>query len=513
MIVWGQVLDPDGKPVVGAQMVLSAIEQDLGDRRLGMTGPDGHFEVAIPGTAFSPADAGLEPRAALVAIAPGLGPDWWPIDPAKRAEPVILRLRRDDVPIEGRILGRDGRPIAGVGVEVGVIADFPDEQIKKLRETVPKVGEPSFDLDPGNVYEPGEGDPIRPVRTDADGRFRLTGIGRDRMVVLSMSGGSIEQSQVFVSTSAALVGKPLVIPGAGDEKIEGSRFDLTVAPGRTLEGTVRDRETGQAIADARILCLSTAGGSASGSSDAGGRYRLEGVPMGQEVFLTVDAYKQPYIKASLTLEDQADPARLDIGLTRGVWAAGRVTDAANGKPVKATIHYCPARDNPHAKDCPDAPFLDDRLPYGSVLETDRDGRFRAAVLPGRGLISVQAREPGFLKTRPLDQGAALEFLHLRNTSYLNVSSHAFRPIDPPADKGLDIPEIRLARGGSSTSASPIRMAGRWPEHASAAASSIGPTCDCVPCRATSWLSATRNPATRRRSYSSRSNARSVGWSC
>ena len=94
--------------------------------------------------------------------------------------------------------------------------------------------------------------------------------------------------------------------------------------------------------------------------------------MGQEVFLTIDADKQPYIKASLTLEDRADPARLlDIGLKRGVWVAGRVTDAANGKPVKATIHYCPARDNPHVKDCPDAPFLNDRLPMGAVGDRSR----------------------------------------------------------------------------------------------------------------------------------------------
>ena len=130
-------------------------------------------------------------------------------------------------------------------------------------------------------------------------------------------------------------------------------------------------------------------------------------------------------------------------------------DAANGKPVKATIHYCPARDNPHVKDCPDAPFLDDRLPYGTVFQTDRDGRFRAAVLPGRGpprRAGPRARFPENPAARP--GSGRLEFLHLRNTSYLERFI-ARVPADRPArGQGPGHPGYPTGtRAGPSTSAS------------------------------------------------------------
>ena len=44
--------------------------------------------------------------------------------PRARGE-LTLRLRRDDVPIEGRIIGLEGRPVPGLTVSVAYIAEFP----------------------------------------------------------------------------------------------------------------------------------------------------------------------------------------------------------------------------------------------------------------------------------------------------------------------------------------------------------------------------------------------------
>ena len=109
-------------------------------------------------------------------------------------------------------------------------------------------------------------------------------------------------------------------------------------------------------------------------------------------------------------------------LKRGVWVEGRVMDAATASRSRPSILYYPPRDNPHVKDYPDALFLDDRLPHGSLFPTDRDGRFRAAVLPGRGLLTVQAREPGYLTAGRSTRKRPASSFTSTSTSYLNVSS-------------------------------------------------------------------------------------------
>ena len=49
LVLRGRVLDPDGKPVAGAQLVLNVPTEEPGERRsLGKTGPDGQFTVSIP---------------------------------------------------------------------------------------------------------------------------------------------------------------------------------------------------------------------------------------------------------------------------------------------------------------------------------------------------------------------------------------------------------------------------------------------------------------------------------
>ena len=189
------------------------------------------------------------------------------------------------------------------------------------------------------------------------------------------------------------------------------------------------------------------GNDASGTSDAQGRYRVEGMTRGSQCLLTVGVDNRPYISVSRLIEAQAgpDPVRLDVALKRGVWVEGRVAKASNGKPVKATIYYYPARDNPNVKECPDAPFLQARRPGNLLIETDGDGRFRTAVVPGRGIIVVQANAAGYLVVDPVDAKVAQEFLYLLDSPQTLISQ-ALLPIDVPADKSLTLPESRLRQG-------------------------------------------------------------------
>ena len=99
------------------------------------SGADGRFEVAIPRKALerSGADGNGSPDR-LAALAAGLGPDWVKIDPKSAGGELRIRLRRDDVPIEGRIIGLEGQPVPGLTVSLATISEFSADLLKKLRD-------------------------------------------------------------------------------------------------------------------------------------------------------------------------------------------------------------------------------------------------------------------------------------------------------------------------------------------------------------------------------------------
>src|SRR5262249_54902920 len=131
-------------------------------------------------------------------------------------EALELRLVKDDVPIEGRILDLQGRPIAGVEVGVRAVkattgndltpwldalrtrrsaydveSDFfthtwyPPDDIRLGPSTIPRKdgdGLTVVKFDRAIIF----GSPIAPVVTGADGRFKIAGIGRERLATLSI---------------------------------------------------------------------------------------------------------------------------------------------------------------------------------------------------------------------------------------------------------------------------------------------------------------------------------------
>ena len=169
LVVRGQVLDPDGKPAAGAEVLLSVPGQRL-DRevsRLGATGPDGRFEVSIPRASLVPKGGSVQDgpwrSPAIAAASPGRGPDWSLIDPAKPVEAITLKLRRDDVPIEGRVISLEGRPIPNLSVRIASIFEVPPATMNKLRDgngKNPAVWEDLF-----NAFDPGREGRF-PVRAD-----------------------------------------------------------------------------------------------------------------------------------------------------------------------------------------------------------------------------------------------------------------------------------------------------------------------------------------------------------
>src|SRR5262249_52558002 len=156
---------------------------------------------------------------------------------------------------------------------------------------------------------------------------------------------------------------------------------------------------------------------------------------------------QPYIKFGKALDEPRGigPVHLDIALKRGVWAEGKVTNRATGKPVKAVVVYFPFRDNPNVKDCPGATFLNNHVGDEPQSPTDAEGRFRTPVLPGGGLLAVQVSEPGYLTAKPLDGKAVANVLFSPDIDfqYYQYPYHALVPIAAPAGRNLVLPDIVL----------------------------------------------------------------------
>jgi hypothetical protein len=355
------VLDPDGKPIAAARIVLGlpALEPGVmsNPKHLTTSGADGRFEAAVPKGLVE--DSSTERQSAgygpvIAALAPGFGPDWAKLDTRSQEREFSLRLRRDDVPIEGRVVSLEGRPVVGVTVHVSALAEVPDGFLKRLRDNAGNMNMVLWN-EARNALFMGNDEGVPAVHTGPDGRFRFTGVGRDRFIYLVIDGRSIEQSFNLVLSTADPAYTPIPLAGEGEGQLKGPRFDVTVKPGRVIRGVIRDRDTGSPVKGVHVrswaMGLST--------SDDQGRFSIAGQPKRNNHVIEVIAQGQPYIKLEKSIGDSPglDPIDVEVTLKRGIWLDGRVIDRSTGRAVTAVVQYYPLRDNPHLKDCLDASFL------------------------------------------------------------------------------------------------------------------------------------------------------------
>jgi RNA polymerase sigma factor (sigma-70 family) len=401
--VTGRVLDPQGKPVKGARVLLfrGAFRQRP-DRTV--SAPDGAFRFNLD-TANWKVPEGYRAQRAVMAVAPGFGPavvfggEAWP------PRDLTLRLAKDDVPVKGRILDLQGKPVAGVtarvtGLKIPKTADLT-AWLKVLR-TNPKDGIRLEYASFNGLAIVDLGDLFPPVKSGADGRFRLTGLGRERLFDLRLEGPMIETSQVRVRTRA---GATYRVPEEGRYRRSarityyGAAFDHVAGPTLPVVGTVRDKDTGKPLTGVTVRSTRLPGNSAFGggwvqtTTDRRGRYRLTGLPKTADNALVAQpAGGQPYLASTKRVGDCSGftPVMVDLELKRGVRVMGRITDAVTGKPVRGRIDYFYFADNPNRKDYP-------ATSNWMIFVSRRNGTFQGVVLPGRGLLAVRAFGEGYLR--------------------------------------------------------------------------------------------------------------------
>ncbi len=251
-----------------------------------------------------------------------------------------MRLVADDVPIRGRILDTQGRPIPGVNVHVGTIEEPPAGDLDALFSTG-TIQEGRFSARFANAAwwtKEGIQWVKKTIRTGPDGRFQIDGAGRDRLVLLEFDGPGIESGKMWAMTRVAPTLRQALFP-----------------PWRELRSCRRrvqaDRGCGPAQGDRSAsggslrLGIRPAGdrGDARAITDKDGRFRFDGLPK-------VASYKvhasprqgQPYLPASTVVADTPglEPIPVTLEMLKGIVVRVRLIDKATEKPVAVhSVHH------------------------------------------------------------------------------------------------------------------------------------------------------------------------------
>jgi protocatechuate 3,4-dioxygenase beta subunit len=402
--VTGQVLDADGKPCAGAKLSLwtDAVKKPADMPVLAVTDADGRFRLQV-------GKADRERGAKIVAKGKDQGPDWIEVAKLDKRTSVTLHLAKDDVPINGRIIDLEGQPVAGATIEVGRLEE---SSLGPWIELAKKGVSNHYDRDLAAEALDG----ATTVTTGKDGRFRMSGFGRDRVVLLRVRGEGIEHCVFWVITRDELVAGLRT----GPYGTYSATFTHHALPSKPIVGTVRDRATGKPLAG--ITVLSSYYNNRWARTDEKGEYRIDGAAKHDKY--SVSAGSAPYLNC--TKMDIADtpglePLRVDFDLDRGVAITGRLTDKTTGKPVRGYLGYIPLADNPNVKNFSELGKL--HIIASDEGHAKADGSFTVTAIPGPGVLTARADdEDQFLPAEP-------EGIKLAQNIILD-GYHAVIPVNP-----------------------------------------------------------------------------------
>jgi RNA polymerase sigma factor (sigma-70 family) len=388
MEIRGRVVGPDKKPVAGAKLYLPRRSKEQRQERndvavvqRGVTDKDGRFRLEL-----SRRGVPLERLIPLLAAADGFGLAWVELTAKERPDDVTLRLVKD-VPIRGRLLTTEGKPIAGVTVTVAGLMAFErlDDFLRVFRRETKHFDEGTgarrLSLPLNDVLH------VQP--TDKDGRFDIKGVGVERLAGLAVKSAVVAPATILVVTRTDFDAKAYLksVLRPKDERMPplfGPSFEHVVDRAvakeeRAIEGVVREAGNGKPVAGAAVQALGV-----SVLTDAEGRYRLVGMRKTAEYRLYVTAPNNlPLIGRWLRVTSTADrkPMQVDVELTRGVVITGQVHDKATGKGVaNCSVHGFPLPENKTTKT------------EGLALYSQGgdDGRFRLVTVPGPVVLLAQA---------------------------------------------------------------------------------------------------------------------------
>jgi RNA polymerase sigma factor (sigma-70 family) len=470
--VRGRVLDPDGKPVAGAEVLIrhftpsgwSWTRPEMGRRgqrgRVATSAADGrfHFDLDKESSDWPWGDEPAWHQAQIAAVAPGLALAWADAGSLLKGDEAILRLVRDDVPVRGRVLDAQGRPVAGSTVRIRQIAALangvdPDAMLA--------LGELESDQTAawyGDVSEAPLPGAQNTLRTGADGRFEIRGIGRDRIGALDFRGPMHADGTLYVMARASTAQpKPRPRP-AGRERemlfhgsppkplLVGAIFDYIVGPAKPITGVIRSKATGKPLAGIKVVGQEGATWtSVVTRTDEAGRFRLAGLPKGEVYKLEANQGYGAVLQfqsAQITVTDTEGlkPIETTLELPKGVMVTGRLIDPLTGGPVPlGQVSYCKLPTNHNDGD------------GAETLKRLADLTFRLTVPPGEGMVFVTAWGKDLpyarARLRKADKGKGVGGIGDGETYMVPLNGHhAYKIVDIPAAAESFHLDLELTRG-------------------------------------------------------------------
>ncbi|HZU34579.1 MAG TPA: sigma-70 family RNA polymerase sigma factor, partial [Gemmataceae bacterium] len=382
--VSGRVLGPDGHPVAGAKLFVC----DEFANRLASQAPTdraGRFHFAL-------APSELPIWRALVAKMDGLGADWIRLTPGEPPRGLTLHLPVD-VPIDGKVVGLEGQPIAHAAVRLVQLStsstDTLDEFLKRWTASKEKsVFSPAYPLlFEKSLQARAALEQLASATTDSQGRFHLAGIGHGRAVLLGIRAPGMADHYVRALLRPGFQTQP------GQVTLFGTRPTAVLVPAKPILGTLRDAQTKQPLAAVRVLGytpskpLDWSWRPIETVTDAHGHYRLDGLSKASQQVLLFDP--APGARQMHRFDEINDTPSFtaivhDAELHRGIVVHGQVVDLATGRPVRARVVYAPLLDNRFYERTPGyrRPKNVSSWITSREMIADRDGRYRLTALPG-----------------------------------------------------------------------------------------------------------------------------------
>jgi RNA polymerase sigma factor (sigma-70 family) len=387
--ITGRVVDADGKPVAGARVAgyagieFGPLSVEYQAKSLGevKTDADGRFRLTVPEV-----PSGRLRQIEFLAAAKGYGPAWGRA-PTGGAD-VELRLPPEEA-LVGRLLDLQGQPLAKARLRPRrVLRPALPRGVKapeaKEDDTAASDMRHRQALDRRwHCFEFWNDSPIkdlslwpRPVTTDAEGRFRVTGFGRGQEVDLVVEDDRVATQEITVA--------------AGDKE-----RSFSLVPPHKVVGRVVAADTNKPVAGASVWVTSFhdhLGYGVDVRTDADGRYSANAYPGESYGVAAYPPRGEPYLVATRQADwpKGAVKQEADFKLPRGAVVRGKVVEAGTGKAlVSATLAFVPQTEN------------NPERPAGVLTGQDHkyftraDGTFEMVVPPGAGHLVVTGPSPDY----------------------------------------------------------------------------------------------------------------------